>query len=180
VLPVTWAAKNLFVERRIVPAAAIFAWFVAACLGYPSRSGDNTIESQAWDALHLTTLIRQSPHFIAQKNFVERSGQQPGMVLSDIDPVYLNALLPKPFVAAPLDWKHNYRYSKLWRYGRQQAAALVRRSLAQPLPVYALFISQKEMNEKASRLPELDAYEWVPAESSTKGAVVLELSPNLH
>jgi hypothetical protein len=180
VLPVTWAAKNLFVERRIVPTAAIFALFVAACLGYPSRSGDNMVESQAWDALHLTTLIRQSSDFIAQENFVELFGQQPGMVLSDIDPVYLNALWPKPFVAAPLDWKHNYRYSKLWRYGRPQAAALVRSSLAQPLPVYALFISEKEMNEKASRLPELHAYEWMPAESSTKGAVVLKLSPNIH
>ena len=180
VLPVTWAARNLLVVKRIVPVAAIFALFVAACLGYPSRSGYNTVESQAWDALHLTTLIGQSPHFIAQKNFVELSGQQPGMVLSDIDPIYLNALLPKPFVAAPLDWKHNYRYSKLWRYGRRQAAALVRSSLAQALPVYALFISQKEMNEKVSRLPELDGYEWVPAESSTKGTVVLKLSPNIH
>src|SRR6266508_327989 len=38
VLPVTWAAKNLFTGRRIVIAMAIFVLFASACLGYPSRS----------------------------------------------------------------------------------------------------------------------------------------------
>ena len=183
VLPVTWAAKNLLVVKRIVPAAAILTLFVATCLGYPSRSGYKTVETdrlQAWDALHFTTPLPESPHFIAERNFVKRSGSQPGVVLSDIDPVYLNTLLPRWIVAAPIDGKHRYQFSKIWRYDRPQAAALVRRSLAQPLPVYALFISQKEMNEKASRLPKLDAYEWIPAEGSTKGAVVLKLSPNIH
>src|ERR1044071_7246935 len=42
VLPVTWAAKNLFDGRRILLALPIFILFAGACLGYPSRSGYNT------------------------------------------------------------------------------------------------------------------------------------------
>ena len=42
VLPVTWAAENLFVARRAVASLAIFVLFAAACLGYPSRSLSNT------------------------------------------------------------------------------------------------------------------------------------------
>ena len=34
------------------------------------------------------------------------------------------------------------------------------RRVSDRFPVYALFISQEERNEKAPRLPELDGYEW--------------------
>jgi len=49
--------------------------------------------------------------------------------LSNIDPVYLNALLPDGFVAAPLDGDHNYRFSKIWHYDRPEALALVEQGL---------------------------------------------------
>jgi len=45
VLPVTWAAENLFVARRAVAALGIFILFAAACLGYPSRSLSNTSDA---------------------------------------------------------------------------------------------------------------------------------------
>jgi hypothetical protein len=180
VLPVTWAAKNLVVGQRVIAALAIFALFAAACLGYPSRSGYKTVEinrSQAWDALHFTVPPRQSAQFVAQRHFLETFSSQPGIVLSDIDPVYLNALLPAPFVAAPLDGKHHYQWSRIWRYDRPQALALVKRGLDQSLPVYALFVSQKDMEEKASRLPELDGYRWAILDTSVSAkAVVLELA----
>ena len=182
VLPVTWAAENLVNGKRIVPSLAIFVLFAVACLGYPSRSGYNTVgidRSQAWDALHFTAQARQSSRFIAQEHFVELFGAEPGIVLSDIDPVYLNALLPEQFAAAPLDGKHLYRFSPMWRYDQPEAVALVRRGLDQSLPVYALFVSRKEMDEKAPRLPELDGYEWVAVENSpTKEAVILKLTPS--
>lgn len=177
VLPVTWAAKNLVTGKRIVPGLAIFVLFAAACLGYPSRSGYKTVEidrSQAWDALHFTAPPRQSIWFIAQRHFFELFGGQPGIVLSDIDPVYLNTLLPEPLVAAPLDGKHDFPWSRTWRYGRPEAVALVKRGLDQSLPVYALFVSLKEMDQKASRLPELRGYQWAIVESGQQ-AVVLKL-----
>ena len=181
VLPLTWAAKNLVLGKRVIAAVAIFALFAAACLGYPSRSGYNTVKtnrSQTWDALHFTTPARRSPQFIAQRHFTELFSRQPGIVLSDIDPVYLNALLPEPFVAAPLDGKHHYQWSSVWRYDRPQAVALVKRGLNQSLPIYVLFVSTEEMQKKASRLPELDGYQWVIVTSNTNDkAVVLKLAP---
>lgn len=147
-LPVSWAAKNTFVKARILPALAIFTLFGAACLGYPSRSGYNTREicrSQAWDALHFTNPPQQSTQFIAQRRLAKLLRRQPGIVLSDIDPVYLNALLPESFVAAPIDGNHHYRWSEISRYDQPQALALLRRGLEQSLPVYALFTSESEM-----------------------------------
>ena len=177
VLPVTWAARNLVTGKRIVPGLAIFVLFAAACLGYPSRSGYKTVEigrSQAWDALHFTAPPRQSIWFIAQRHFFELFRGQPGIVLSDIDPVYLNALLPDSFTAAPIDGKHHFNWSKNWRYDRPEAVALVKRGLDQSFPVYALFVSRSEMDEKVSRLPELDGYQWFKIESGEQ-AVVLRL-----
>jgi len=180
VLPVTWAAKNLVAGKRISPGLAIFVLFAAACLGYPSRSGYKTVEigrSQAWDALHFTTPPRQSIWFIAQRHFFELFGSQPGIVLSDIDPVYLNALLPEPFVAAPVDAKHKFCFSKIWRYGPPEAFALVKKGLDESIPIYALFVSRKEMAENAWRLPKLDGYQWAIVESGEQ-AVVLKLVPD--
>ncbi len=191
VLPVAWAAENLFVARRAVASLAIFVLFAAACLGYPSRSVSNTPQGvahrsqlqrnrfQTWDALHFPTPARQSPWLMAERHFLEMFGSQPGIILADINPLYLNALLPDPFVAAPLDGE---RYAAFWRhvvtYDRAEAVALVKRGLEQSRPVYALFVSRKEMEEKAARLPQVDGYRWVLADDLPAKAVVLTLSPN--
>ncbi len=180
VLPPTWAARNLFTGRRSLVAIAIFVLFTAACLGYPSRSGYNEPYStrlQAWDALHFDSPPRQSTRFIAQKRFLEDFGRQPGIVLSDIDPVYLNAFCPSWIVAVPLDGQHSYRHSRIWRYGPAEALVLVKRGLQENHAVYALFVSRREMEEKMVRLPHVDGYEWVLAEDPTAEAAILKLSP---
>ena len=180
-LPVTWAAENLFTGKRIIVVLVVFALFSGACVGYPSRSGYNTSgidRSQAWDALQFTTPPAESTWFIAQRRFLDVFGRQPGIVLSDIDPVYLNAFFPDWIVAAPLDWKHRYRFSRIWHYGPAEALALVNRGLQQSHTVYALFVSKLEMEEKMMRLPQLDGYEWVLAEGPTTEAAVLQLTPS--
>jgi hypothetical protein len=180
VLPVTWAAKNLLTRNRRTAAICILALFGAACSGYPSQSGYGfklkSGRSQLWDAIHFTTPPRRSNAFIAANEFIHRFRHQPGIVLSDLDPVYLNALLPKTFVAAPLDQKHGYRFSAVWRYGQPEAIALVRKALDQSIPIYALFVSPKEMNAKAARLPPVTGYQWTAVDTAGK-AVVLTLIP---
>jgi hypothetical protein len=179
-LPVRWAAKNLTVGKGRIAAICILGLFVAACIGYPSQSGSKlkfkSGRFQAWDAVHFTSPPRRSTRFIAMNHFIQNFRDQPGIVLSDIDPVYLNALLPKPFVAAPLDQKHRYRFGTLWRYGRPEAIALVKKGLDQSIPIYALFVSMQEMNEKASRLPALTGYQWTMMANSGKQAVILKLA----
>jgi len=179
VLPVTWAAKNLFIGRRIIIALAVFVLFGAACLGYPSRSGYNTRgigRSQAWDALHFGAPPRPSSQFAAQRDFARLLKRQPGIVLSDIDPVYLNALLPRSFAAAPIDEKHHYKWSYTWRYDRSQALSLVERGLEQSVPVYALFVSRDEMATKQSRLPAVPGYEWHVLNNAPGKATILKLA----
>jgi hypothetical protein len=180
VLPATWAAKSLFEGKQVVAAVGIFVLFAAACLGYPSCSGFDTGQtgrSQAWDALYFTTPPVRSARFAAQRYLLEKSGSQPGIVLSDIDPVYLNALFPEQFSAAPLDGNHEYRFSGMWHYDRPEALALVKRGLTQSLPVYALFTSPAEMTGQQSRLPAVPGYEWRIFSDSDATAVILKLAP---
>ena len=180
VLPVTWAAENLFVVKRAIASLAIFVLFLATCLGYPSRSVGNTPTAhrlQVWQALHFLRLPHKSQEFIAQRHFVQLFGGQPGLVLAVINPVYLNSLLPDGFVAVPLDEKRYIAFWYIVTYNSAQALALVRRGLAQSLPVYALFVSREEMEEKAARLPQVDGYAWVLAENPTAEAAILKLSP---
>jgi hypothetical protein len=176
---VAWAAKNLFAGRRIIGALAVFVLFAAACLGYPSRSGYNRTEtnrSQAWDALHFTDPPRRSVEFEAAKELTARVENEPGIVLSDIDPVYLNTLLPQKFLAAPVDEKHHYKWSYRWRYDKPEALTFVEKGLANFLPVYALFVPEKEMTSQLSRLPTISGYRWSGAENSSAGAVILKLA----
>ncbi len=179
-LPVTWAAKNLFTGRQMILALAIFVLFAAACLGYPSRSGHKRRgfdRSQAWEALDFADPPRRSRQFVAQRHFANLLKRQSGIVLSDIDPVYLNALLPRSFVAAPIDGEHHYKWSHTWHYDRPQALALVERGLEQSIPVYALFISQNEIVSKQSRLPVIPGYEWHVVNNSPGKATILKLGP---
>jgi hypothetical protein len=191
VLPVTWAAKNLFTGNRMIASLAISVIFAATCLGYPSRSGYNTVainRSQAWDALHFVdrpprhqkqnrSHAHKGAQFFAQKEFAELVDNHPGIVLSKIDPVYLNALLPDQFAAAPLDGDHNYCFSEIWHYKRPEALALVGKGLNRALPIYALFTSSKEMTTQQSRLPTPEGYHWAALKNSTPETAVLQLAP---
>jgi hypothetical protein len=178
VLPVTWAAENLFLPKRTIASLAIFVLFAAACLGYPSRSVDPRLKAnrlQSWEALHFSTRPRQSAEFIAQRRLIESVGQAGGLVFSDISPEYLNALFPPGFVAAPLDGKRYIQFRHIVHYDHAQAVALAELSLQRSIPVYALFVSTKELDEKASRLPNVPGYQWMPAEDTTGEAVILRL-----
>ena len=179
-LPVSWAAKSLFERKQVVAAVGIFVLFAAACLGYPSCSGfyaRQTSRSQAWDAFHFTTPPRRSVQFVAAQHLLEIFSSEPGLVFSDIDPVYLNALFPEHSAAAPLDGNHPYQFSEMWHYDRPEALALAERDLTQSLPVYALFTSPAEATRRQSRLPAVPGYEWRILSDSGTNAVILKLAP---
>jgi hypothetical protein len=179
VLPVTWAVENLVLPKRTIASLSIFALFAAAALGYPSRSVDPGLKAdrlQSWEALHLSSRPGQSVEFIAQRHFIESVGQTRGLVFSDISPVYLNALFPPGFVAAPLDEKRFIQFRHVLHYDHAQAVALAELRLHRSVPVYALFISTKEFDEKGSRLPNVPGYRWVPAEDTTSAGVILRLT----
>jgi hypothetical protein len=175
VLPTTWAVQNLFIRRRIIPALAVLILFCGACLGYPSRasSGARGIDhSRTREAFQFDKLGRPPRWFLAQKHFVEMFGYQPCLVLADINPFYLNALLPDGIVAAHLDGERLSAFKHIHGYDRAEVLALVQHAVAQSLPVYALFVSREEMEQKSTRLPQIGGYNWTP----TADAAILKLS----
>ena len=178
VLPAEWAASQALKGRVSVLGTGVLAVFLLSCIGYPSQSGFEPKggRSQAWDALHYANEIGKSPRYEAQKEFSRVCRDAPGLVLSDIDAPYLNALLPKPFVAAPIDGKHDYSYSRLWHYGKPEAARLVANGLIRATPIYALLLPSKDVDQDIKRLPLIQGYSWKRSKKSTVRAVIVTLT----
>jgi hypothetical protein len=178
VLPAEWAIRKSFKSQYSFLGVAVLGLFVLSCVGYPSQSGfkPKTGRSQAWDALKYGSAHRKSPRYDAQKKFARTFKNEHGIVLSNIDPAYLNALLPKRFVAAPIDGSHSYRHSRLWHYGSADAARLVHTGTSHNDPVYALLVASKDLDKLIERLPSIDGYTWERNGNSDAEAVVLILT----
>jgi hypothetical protein len=178
VLPAEWAVGQAFSGRVSVLSAGVLALFLISCIGYPSQSGFKPEggRSQAWDALHYANGNGKSPRYEAQKEFIRVCRDAPGVILSDIDPPYLNALLPKSFVAAPIDGRHNYCYSRLWHYGKAEAVELVAKALERETPVYGLLVPSKQIDQDIKRLPLVQGYTWKRSNGTDTAAVIVTLT----
>ena len=180
VLPAEWAVSQALKLRLSISTIGVLAIFLLACIGYPSESGfkPQRNRSQAWDALCYAKAKGTSPQYEAQRQFARTFRDAPGVVLSDIDPPYLNVLLPRPFVAAPIDDHHNYCYSRLWRYGKAEAIRLVQRGLDHAIPVYALLLPSNHDDHEVQRLPSIGGYSWMRSEKSSTKALIMTLTKN--
>jgi hypothetical protein len=178
VLPAEWAVLQALKLRFSVSTVGVLTIFVLTCVGYPSQSGfkPKANRSQAWDALQYANSKERSRRYEAQEEFSRFFRDALGIVLSDIDPPYLNVLLPKPFVAAPIDDHHNYCYSRLWHYGKAEAAQLVQSGLDHATPVYALLLPSKRDDQDVQRLPSIQGYTWRRSEKSGTRAVIMTLT----
>ena len=175
VLPAEWAVGEALKRSFSVWSVGVLAVFLLSCIGYPSQSGfpPKSGRSQAWDALHYANGNGKSLRYEAQKEFSRIFRGEPGIVLSDIEPPYLNALLPKLFVAAPIDGKHDYCYSRVWHYGKAEAVQLVENGLRRASPVYALLLPSKDVDQDIKRLPLIQGYRWKRSnETDTAGVIV--------
>jgi hypothetical protein len=181
VLPAEWALNEALKMRFPVLGFAALAAFLLSCIGYPSQSGFKPKggRSQAWDALHYANGNGKSLRYDAQKEFIHIFQEAPGIVLSDIDAPYLNALFPKPFVAAPIDGTHYYSYSRRWHYGKAEAAQLVANGLDRATPVYALLLPSKDVAQDIKRLPLIQGYSWKRSEKSNTKAVIMTLTKDV-
>jgi hypothetical protein len=177
VLASEWAVGQALNGRFSIWGIGVLAVFLLSCIGYPSESGfkPKNGRSQTWDALHYGNQNGRSPRYEAQEEFIRTFRGAPGIVLSDIDPAYLNALLPKPFVAAPIDGTHDYCFSRIWHYGKAEAAQLVGNGLARATPVYAILLSSKDVDQDIKRLPVIQGYSWKRSNKTDATAIIVTL-----
>ncbi|PYY20660.1 MAG: hypothetical protein DMG62_22605 [Acidobacteria bacterium] len=180
VLPAEWAVLQALKLRFSPSMVGVLTIFLLTCIGYPSQSGfqPQRNRSQVWDALNYANTKKRSPRYEATEEFSRSFRDVPGIVLSDIDPPYLNVVLPKPFVAAPIDNQHNYCYSRLWHYGKAEAVRLIQSGLGHAIPVYALFVPSKELDQDVQRLPQIQGYRWKRSEKSGTKGVTMTLTKN--
>lgn len=180
VLSAEWAVSQVLKQRFSVSNIGVLTVFLLTCVGYPSQSGfkPKGNRSQAWDALQYANSGGRSPGYEAQREFSRVFPDAPGIVLSDLEPPYLNVLLPKRFIAAPIDDHHNYCYSRIWHYGKSEAIRLVQTGVDTATPVYALLQPSEHEEQDARRLPSIKHYKWRRSEKSTTKAVIMTLTKN--
>jgi hypothetical protein len=178
ILPAEWAISNALKLRFSLSTVAVLAVLLLTCLGYPSQSGFKPQKHrfQTWDALQYANGNGMSRQYEAQEELARSFRDAPGIVLSDTDSPYLNVLLPKPFVAAPIDDKHNYCYSRRWHYGKAEAIRLVTDGLDHAIPVYALFVPSEQLDQDVQRLPQIQGYTWKRSDRSDTRAVIMILT----
>jgi hypothetical protein len=178
VLPADWAVSQVLELRFSVSTVAVVLIFLLSVIGYPSQSGFKAKKHrfQAWDALQYAKSKRMSPQYEAQKQLAFFFRDAPGIVLSDIEAPYLNVLLPRPFVAAPIDDKHNYCFSQQWHYGKAEAIRFVTGGLDHVIPVYALFVPSEHLDQDVQRLPQIQGYIWKRSGRSNRRAVIMILT----
>jgi 4-amino-4-deoxy-L-arabinose transferase-like glycosyltransferase len=178
VLPAEWAAGEALKMRFSISTLGVLTIFMLTCVGFPSQSDfkPKRNRSQAWDALHYADRKGTSPRYEAQKEFLRIFRHAPGIVLSDIESPYLNVLLPKPFVAAPIDDHHYYCFSRLWHYGKVEAIRIVQSGLDNTRPVYALLVPSINSDQDVQRLPSIQGYSWKRSEKSNSRALIMTLT----
>ena len=181
VLPAEWAVGQALKRRFSVWSVGVLVVFLLSCIGYPSQSGFRPEDgrSQAWDALHYANVNGKSPRYEAQRQFIRTFRYAPGIVLSDIEPPYLNALLPKPFLAAPIDGRHDYCYSQRWHYAKPEAIQLIANGLGRGAPVYALLLSSKDVDQDIKRLPVIQGYTWKRSNRTDTTVVIMTLTKDV-
>jgi hypothetical protein len=180
VLPTEWAVLKTLELHFPISAVGVLTIFLLTCIGYPSQSGFKPERNrfQAWDALHFATSNGRPPGYEAQEEFSRAFRYAPGIVLSDIDPPYLNVLLPKSFVAAPIDDKHNYCFSQQWHYGKAEALRMVAGGIDHGVPLYALLLPSEHNEQDIKRLPSIEGYSWRRSNKSSTKAVIMILRKN--
>ena len=180
VLPIEWAAFKALKLRFSVSMLAVLTIFLFTFIGYPSQSGfkPQRNRSQAWDALQYANSNGRSLRYEAQEEFSRYFRNSPGIVLSDIDAPYLNVLLPKRFVAAPIDEDNNYRYSRQWHYGRAEEFRLIQNGLDHAIPVYALLLPSNHLDQDLKRLPSIQGYTWKRTAGPQLSAITMRLTKN--
>ena len=177
-LPALLADQALSRKKYILPIMA--ALFLLAITGYPSQSGypKKAWRSQWTDALSLAPhdQPRKAVNFMAAHELLALAENRPGIVLSTINPVFLNAILPVGFSAAPLDSQHLFQHSHIWKYGTKEAKELAQKGIADKRPVYALFASNQETSIEIQRLPKIPNYYWAPLSAANDRSFIFSLT----
>jgi len=177
-LPVMRAARAIS-QKKYLPWILILVLFGLAIAGFPSQSGypQKSWRSQCIDSLSLRPLHkpRGAPHTMAAHEMAAQAKEKPGLVLSIINPVFLNAILPNSLTAAPIDGRHLYAESHSWRYTHKDAIHLAKQSLTDEKPVYALFVPNRELEVELKRLPQIRGCHWGRINPTNRNAVILQL-----
>ncbi len=135
---------------------------ILSIVGVPSVRGDAPVRYSvhSLDAVAWAGRKGVSVNYALTQYVKERLGSAPGLLLTDLSPVYVAALLPRGFITAPVDEEHDYVFSAHWRYGRSHALALVQQGLKMQMPVYAATPLEEPAVSFARRLPSLPDATW--------------------
>lgn len=150
----TWLRNSGPANRAVASVAALL--FVTAVLGWPARDGGlETIEL-------LKPTLGPSRAYLVTRQFQRLRDDGPQLILTDMSPPYLHAVLPPGTLVAPLFDSHDYRFSPgVFVFDRRARRRLVDDSLAAGRSVWAITYAHDIFSlDKDTGVPT--GYTWEP------------------
>lgn len=156
---------------QIAWAVLAISLLAATVLGYPSRSGypPESGRMQLVDGIAWAGRRADSLEYEAALLLMQEAAPPEAVVLSDINPAFLSALVGPRLTCAPIDAQHAYCNGHEWRFDKTSALALAERSLERGLPVYALAVRADDHSRTLGRLPRVDGARWLPVGDESPG-----------
>ena len=115
------------------------------------------------------------PRWQAARDLVALAAGRPAVALSDINPVYLDCVLPAAVDVVPLDMQDGgYIHAQAWQFDRRRALQYARDRAAGGAQVVAALLRQGE-REPAARLPEFPGHAWAERPSGHAAVQIFEL-----
>lgn len=179
VLPV-FRALNALAEHRPKRSIPILLLACCAVMGFPSTSGypKRPWRSQFLDGICIVPYHRPrvSVDHVAANELLEQTQRGPCTVLTSINPVFVDSVLPSDYLVVPLDERHDFRHSPFWRFGTNEVQAVVRRALEGGEIPYALLSPRANYTSEVARLPAVEGRVWVPCPRVATNSLVWSLS----
>lgn len=174
------AWRNRTHPSHRVRTCVVFGLFGLALAGYPGGVSYplRPFSSVSLHALKWPLRFNSADNFLAAREFRRLPPASSALVLSDISPVYLSALLPATHRAAPIDGRHGYEFSKTWRYGPAEALAAAQQAVLQNRTVYVLQNVHEGPLTDETRFPAPAGWRWRARErTKDQNAFIWELMP---
>ena len=171
----TGLMRRLVAQKRWTGALILFVVILATVLGWPGQRSDTELGDMVWSR----SVYDAGPQYRLVKELGKAAAGTPAVVLTDLDPPYVHALLPSAVNVAPLLDTHPYRFSPRVTFDKQSRQRLIRDSFQRGVPVFALVVLNN-INDLKDLCPPASGTRWqvLIEDHQWKGGIARLVSEN--
>jgi hypothetical protein len=166
IFPIATLAETYFdntSKQHAIVTFLLLVLLVVAIIGFPYRNSF-TGELKVSHSRELLNPYRyigvKSVYYELVAFFKKRYGQSDALIVSSLNPVYVNSLLDSNVICIPQDDQHDYKFSKAFRFNRDDAIKAIKRAAERNKRVFYLSAKDVNVEELQAILPPLEGFQW--------------------